>query len=203
MSRFILDSEKVQEQHYNKERSIESLTAHGLHRVQVQVERLMHLRHASTCRKGKDECDISTHCWKLQVLWKHLLRCKKEKCTDICMSTRYLLYHYGQCSDAMCAVCVPVRDSARKVKTPQDERNLLNVPPKRLRVSLSQSNFEAKFLFSSCPDSPRESIGSEASTDDILTSHQVRIMKETDLTPLINRFEICEICNDRTASIQA
>lgn len=108
-----------------------------------QQHRLLHLRHAIKCPYEKTKCPISPHCWKLKLLWKHLLVCKEQYCsTPLCVSSRFLLDHYRKCPKNTCVVCLPVRETYKRAHTEAEEREiLLRIPPKRMRVSCSPSNF--------------------------------------------------------------
>lgn len=124
----------------------------------LQRYRLLQLRHAIKCSYEKNKCPISSHCAKLKTLWKHLLQCKDQYCDfPLCVSSRYIIYHYGSCPKDNCNVCHPVRDSYKRAHTEEEERRLLQrVPPKRMRVSRSQTNFAIQVLKRNSFDEERE-----------------------------------------------
>lgn len=109
----------------------------------LQRDRLMHLRHTIKCPYGKGVCPITPHCWRIKVLWKHMLDCKDNDCSySLCASSRYVLSHYHSCAEANCEVCVPVKETYKRAHTEEEEREILRrCPPKRMRVSRSQPNF--------------------------------------------------------------
>lgn len=124
----------------------------------LQRHRLLQLRHAIKCPYEINKCPISSHCGKLKTLWKHLLQCKDQYCdVPLCVSSRYIIYHYGSCPKDNCNVCRPVRDTYKRAHTEEEERRLLQrVPPKRMRVSRSQTNFVIQGLKRNSFDEERE-----------------------------------------------
>eukprot|EP00565_Helicotheca_tamesis_P000771 CAMPEP_0185734664 /NCGR_PEP_ID=MMETSP1171-20130828/23163_1 /TAXON_ID=374046 /ORGANISM="Helicotheca tamensis, Strain CCMP826" /LENGTH=694 /DNA_ID=CAMNT_0028404725 /DNA_START=311 /DNA_END=2395 /DNA_ORIENTATION=+ len=93
-----------------------------------QQQRLLLLRHASTCPFGDGRCPKTKHCGAMKRLWKHIVDCKNGEClVPHCVSSRYVLSHYYKCRDMGCNVCVPVRDAVRRgcdTLVPQERDNI-------------------------------------------------------------------------------
>jgi hypothetical protein len=75
------------------------------HRRQVlkhQQQRLLLLRHASKCQ-SEGQCRATPFCAAYKVLWKHIMKCKEQRCpTAHCVSSRFVLNHYSKCDDKSC-----------------------------------------------------------------------------------------------------
>lgn len=150
----------------------------------MQRHRLLQLRHAVKCPKGEGACYISPFCWKLKLLWRHVLVCKNDYCNvPLCTSSRFILRHYGHCSDPNCEVCVPVKETSKRVHSDEEERTLLKVPSKRMRVSKSQPNFmvPGRIAKSNSFDEDRE--------------QRARIVHDSDVAPITSKFNILTIEN--------
>jgi hypothetical protein len=82
----------------------------------ILQQRLLLLNHAINCAViGSQTCPVSRHCGYMRKLWPHLLQCTNQLCAVAhCLSSRYVLTHYGNCSDPFCVVCPRVRESAKR-----------------------------------------------------------------------------------------
>ncbi|CAM9226043.1 unnamed protein product [Chrysoparadoxa australica] len=81
--------------------------------LRQQQQRLLLLRHASTCT-SKGNCLDTPHCAAMQTLWKHIAECRTQECqVPHCVSSRYVLWHYHRCREQQCELCSPVRDALR------------------------------------------------------------------------------------------
>lgn len=90
--------------------------------LKQQIQRLLLLRHASKCPHEANRCPVTTHCFAMKSLWKHLMKCKDQECKVAhCVSSRYVLSHYSKCQDPQCPVCGPVRASIRKASNENHE----------------------------------------------------------------------------------
>lgn len=148
----------------------------------MQRHRLIQLQHAVKCSKGEGECSISPFCWKLKLLWRHVLICKNDYCkVPLCTSSRFILHHYGHCSEPNCEVCVPVKETYKRVHSDEEERALLKEPPKRMRVSRSQPNLFIPGRKSNSFDEGRE--------------QRTRIIRDSDIAPIISKFDVLAINN--------
>jgi hypothetical protein len=187
----------------------EEITSGDSSILEMQRHRLLQLRHAIKCVYTQGTCPISPYCGKLKILWKHLLICKNDYCQiPLCTSSRYVLYHYGHCKNLTCAVCIPVKDTYKRSHTDAEERELLKCPPKRMRVSRSQVNFEGLLLRASSNNNNNNiSTNNTSNTTTTTTNNQVpfnsfdigreertRIMKDDDIArqdmmlPFIEKF---------------
>ncbi|KAJ1384084.1 TAZ zinc finger-domain-containing protein, partial [Ochromonadaceae sp. CCMP2298] len=71
-------------------------------------QRLLLLNHASQCTEKW--CRVSPHCPYMKKLWTHMLQCKDRQCKiSHCISSRYVLSHYGRCVNSGCSICPSVR----------------------------------------------------------------------------------------------
>eukprot|EP00516_Mucochytrium_quahogii_P005909 CAMPEP_0203747238 /NCGR_PEP_ID=MMETSP0098-20131031/2444_1 /ASSEMBLY_ACC=CAM_ASM_000208 /TAXON_ID=96639 /ORGANISM=" , Strain NY0313808BC1" /LENGTH=1738 /DNA_ID=CAMNT_0050635603 /DNA_START=601 /DNA_END=5817 /DNA_ORIENTATION=+ len=78
--------------------------------LKQRQQRLLLLRHASRCPSTEGTCKITAHCAPMKKLWKHIAKCKDERCSvPHCVSSRYVLSHYHRCKKDDCPVCKPVR----------------------------------------------------------------------------------------------
>ncbi|EQC40191.1 hypothetical protein, variant [Saprolegnia diclina VS20] len=73
-----------------------------------QHHRLLLLRHATWCHSA--ECKV-TDCAEMKTLWTHMPTCgQMSQCgVQHCISSKYLLSHFQQCSLGPCLVCQIVR----------------------------------------------------------------------------------------------
>jgi len=146
----------------------------------MQRHRLLQLRHAVKCSKGQGECKISPFCWKLKLLWKHVLTCKNDYCQlPLCSSSRFILHHYGHCLEPNCKVCIPVKETYKRTYTDEEESELLKAPPKRMRVSRSQGNLIFSNRKSNSFDEGRE--------------QRTRIVHDSEMVPIISKLDILSI----------
>lgn len=94
---------------------------HDKQEVQILQQRLLLLNHAIKCTAGPAECSVSRHCGYMRKLWPHMLECKRQRCkVDHCVSSRYVLSHYGDCRDKLCAICPRVKESMKRDRTNSD-----------------------------------------------------------------------------------
>lgn len=87
--------------------------------IQKQIKwkqmRLLLFRHASKCHHKKGECPVTSLCWNMKLLWKHINDCKDPLCEEKhCKSSKRLMKHYIKCADMRCIVCAPVKKTFKK-----------------------------------------------------------------------------------------
>lgn len=84
-------------------------------KIRHKQQRLLLLRHASSCRHEAGKCPVTPHCASMKRLWEHIAHCKNQSCSvQHCLSSRYVLSHYRRCKDARCPACGPVRETIQK-----------------------------------------------------------------------------------------
>ncbi|KAG9406144.1 hypothetical protein AC1031_002479 [Aphanomyces cochlioides] len=91
--------------------------------LERQQQRLLHLRHALFCTV--DKC-FASYCPEMKKLWAHVTVCKKsESCAYAhCLSSKYVLSHFQQCTNPSCVVCALVRDPVEMEKTLTEEAKM-------------------------------------------------------------------------------
>lgn len=168
-----------------------NLNANPVELQATQRHRLLQLRHAIKCPYAENKCPISSHCGKLKVLWKHLLVCKDQHCkVPLCISSRFLLNHYGSCPKTSCRVCRPVRETYKRAHTEEEERELLlRVPPKRMRVSSSQANFAIQGLKCNSFDEGR--------------NVRTRIVQDEKTSPFLGALSACGVSTNNIDGVAA
>jgi E1A/CREB-binding protein len=75
--------------------------------IKKQQYRLLLLRHAGSCKYNN--CMVF-NCKLGKEIWEHIMICKNIECTTPhCVSSRYVLSHYGKCENKKeCVVCCKV-----------------------------------------------------------------------------------------------
>ena len=64
-------------------------------------------------------CPVTSHCAEGKALCAHIKSCRLTDCTyKKCLTTRDILFHYKNCRDLKCEVCVPVRSLDRSQSKP-------------------------------------------------------------------------------------
>ncbi|KAL9180990.1 hypothetical protein ACHAXT_009795 [Thalassiosira profunda] len=104
--------------------------------VRRKVQRLLLIRHCSTCpvpntsREGRSSpvqaCPATSHCAEGKALCAHIRTCRDDKCTfKKCRTSREVLGHYKSCTDKYCDVCGPVRaaDKGRHRRQRSDDNS--------------------------------------------------------------------------------
>jgi E1A/CREB-binding protein len=82
-------------------------------RIKVKQQRLLLLHHSVKCTRDTN-CTITKHCDEMKRLWRHMERCKDNRCDAAhCFSSRAILSHYRKCKDKNCPTCEPVRNTIR------------------------------------------------------------------------------------------
>ncbi|OQS03989.1 hypothetical protein THRCLA_03731 [Thraustotheca clavata] len=91
--------------------------------LERQQQRLLHLRHALFCEIEK--C-VATNCAEMKKLWQHINHCKKsDACAYAhCLSSKYVLSHFQQCTNPTCVVCELVRNPAEMDKLVAEDARL-------------------------------------------------------------------------------
>jgi E1A/CREB-binding protein len=84
---------------------------------------LLFMRHCARCRKDEEQCALGNQCAFGKQLWAHLLGCNKGNDCDFlrCSKSKGLINHHYRCTDAGCALCVPVRGAIRLTTAAQAE----------------------------------------------------------------------------------
>jgi hypothetical protein len=82
--------------------------------VRHMQQRLLLLRHSAKCQH-EDGCPATPHCTSMKRLWKHICKCKNQKClVPHCVSSRHVLSHNYRCKDVGCTVCGPLREAIHR-----------------------------------------------------------------------------------------
>ncbi|ETV96162.1 hypothetical protein H310_10363 [Aphanomyces invadans] len=110
--------------------------------LERQQQRLLHLRHALFC--PTDKC-VLPYCAEMKKLWTHVMGCKKsESCAYAhCLSSKYVLSHFQQCTNPACVVCALVRDAGEMEKSMEEEARA-NAVEKKEPAAPSQSTAPLK-----------------------------------------------------------
>nr|ASU54197.1 histone acetyltransferase [Hevea brasiliensis] len=75
-----------------------------------QQKWLLFLRHARRCTASEGNCS-DVNCITVQKLLRHLDKCNSSPCPyPRCHHTRILIHHNKYCRDAVCPVCIPVKN---------------------------------------------------------------------------------------------
>jgi len=92
-------------------------------KVKHKQQRLSQLLHASKCQHKDGTCPEIPYCSILKKLWKHVVRCKNNKCSvEHCKESRYILTNH---QNSNFQFCVPARkDVKRKYLKYQSTNNL-------------------------------------------------------------------------------
>ncbi|ETV82018.1 hypothetical protein H257_05544 [Aphanomyces astaci] len=75
-----------------------------------QQQRLLLLRHAMWCRESA-KCKATPQCTEMKALWGHIGLCPNMTSCPVehCISSKFVLSHFHQCSNSQCIVCSVVR----------------------------------------------------------------------------------------------
>lgn len=108
-----LDQTQTTEYH-NKLKSMTSSdikTANSKEVLQRQQQRLLLLRHAMWCKASEGACTATPSCGEMKRLWQHMGACQHTNSCSYshCISSKYVLSHFQQCTNPMCLVCQVVR----------------------------------------------------------------------------------------------
>lgn len=83
--------------------------------ILIKRQRLLLLHHAAKCTHQDNHCPVTPHCAAMKRLWKHITKCKDQKCLEQhCCSSRYVLIHYRSCKDFRCQICYHVRKAVQR-----------------------------------------------------------------------------------------
>ncbi|KAF2309185.1 hypothetical protein GH714_001109 [Hevea brasiliensis] len=75
-----------------------------------QQKWLLFLRHARRCTASEGNCS-DVNCITVQKLLRHMDKCNSSPCPyPRCHHTRILIHHNKYCRDAVCPVCIPVKN---------------------------------------------------------------------------------------------
>ncbi|RLN79171.1 hypothetical protein BBJ28_00008956 [Nothophytophthora sp. Chile5] len=79
--------------------------------LQRQQQRLLLLRHAMWCKAREGTCTTTPSCGEMKRLWAHMGSCRQTNACSYshCISSKYVLSHFQQCTNAKCLVCQVVR----------------------------------------------------------------------------------------------
>ncbi|KAE9049148.1 Histone acetyltransferase [Phytophthora rubi] len=79
--------------------------------LQRQQQRLLLLRHAMWCKSPEGTCTTTPSCGEMKRLWAHMGICQQTNACSYshCISSKYVLSHFQQCTNAKCLVCQVVR----------------------------------------------------------------------------------------------
>ncbi|KAL4110687.1 hypothetical protein PRIC1_002378 [Phytophthora ramorum] len=79
--------------------------------LQRQQQRLLLLRHAMWCKSPEGSCTTTPSCGEMKRLWAHMGACRQTNACSYshCISSKYVLSHFQQCTNAKCLVCQVVR----------------------------------------------------------------------------------------------
>lgn len=108
-----LDETQTTEYH-NKLKSMTSSdikTAGSKEVLQRQQQRLLLLRHAMWCKANESSCTATLSCGEMKRLWQHMGACQHTNSCSYshCISSKYVLSHFQQCTNPKCLVCQVVR----------------------------------------------------------------------------------------------
>ncbi|KAG7389915.1 hypothetical protein PHYPSEUDO_009173 [Phytophthora pseudosyringae] len=79
--------------------------------LQRQQQRLLLLRHAMWCKSAEGTCTTTPSCGEMKRLWAHMGACRQTNACSYnhCISSKYVLSHFQQCTNPKCLVCQVVR----------------------------------------------------------------------------------------------